>query len=495
MAKHQVNQKLVDEILDLYGKAVAPVDIKKIIQKRTGWKKTKSNEVFQQIINGEVVAEDFGEKDWKTNIQTLDKPYFNKETNQYITFIKAIGRNIVVSKEQHESILKMYSGWDGEQRTLTELCRNVQWPKPVLTEYLRKFGITHQSLPVTDEELADKSDEELLTSLTELRKFSLHQKLEKSSWDQIRIEAAKWRAFEHKHYSPFLQFLERFEPAPVKPIKSTYKNEDGTHTFLVSLSDVHFGTHIHPRYIYNSTASESGWSLEHTVQAIDGYATKIADEVNSRKYKFDKAVLCSLGDIIHGIDGKTEKGTILEAFPLGEEQFDTAFNVLITFISRIIEIFNKVEVHSVAGNHSLIDTILFKALKAYFRTDDRISFRVYDTRYAMFKVQNTLFVMEHGASAYYKSKLPSHGSARKAYIQDLFLTHPEQLVGVNQKCYISGDQHHFEANELGDVDQYMFSTPIGADKYADHNNWKNKPRQNCLVVDKSGVKEILNFYI
>jgi hypothetical protein len=498
-----VTQSLASEVLTLHKRGTAPHLIKKFISKKTGWKRTKSAEIYNDIVSGVSVAfaapavEDAKDPHfWEENIETLEKPYFNTENKQYVVFLNAIGRNMVVSEEKHRSILQMYSNWDGDERTIGQICRNVQWPRPVLIEYLKKFNLTHDSLPVTDEELTTQSDDELLGRLKELRKFSLHQKFEKESWDNIRADAAKWRAFEYKQYGPFLDFLEKYEPKPIKPLPCKYDGRGGDRTMLIGLSDVHYGSHVHPRYIYNDKHSkDGGWSIEHTKEAVDNYFLQIKEEVGSRKYKFEKAILCSLGDIIHGINGFTEKGQKLETFPLGQEQYDGAFDSLTHFIARTLEVFNKCEVHSVAGNHSLLDTILFKALAAYFRTDDRVTFNIYDSQHAMFKVYNTLFVMEHGASPYFKAKLPSTKTARKSYIQDLFLSHPEKLVGAKTKVFLSADQHHFEACEMGDIEQYMFSTLVGADKYADHNGWKNNPRQNCLVVDKDGVKEILNFYL
>jgi hypothetical protein len=494
-----ITSQLIKEVLALHDRGTAPHLIKKYISKKTGWKRTKSSEIYKDILSDAVFAAPAVEeaKDpsfWEENIETLEKPYFNADTKQYIVFLNCIGRNIVVSEEKHRSILQMYSSWDGEERTIGQICKTIQFPRAVLLEYLKKFGITHDALPLTNEDLL-QSDEELLGRLHELRKFSLTQKFEKESWDSIRSDAAKWRAFEYKQYGPFLDFLKNYEPKPIKPLPSKYEGKGGDRTMLIGLSDVHFGAHIHPRYIYNKSGSSNGWSIEHTKGAIDNYFLQIKEEVNSRKYKFEKAVLCSLGDIVHGMNGYTEKNTKLEAFPLGQEQYDAAFESLTYFISRTLEVFNQCEVHSVSGNHSLLDTILFKAISAYFRTDDRIKFYIYDTQHAMFRLYDTLLVMEHGASPYYKSKLPSGKVARKSYIQDLFLSHPDQLIGAKRKVFLSADQHHFEANEIGDIEQYMFSTLVGADKYADHNNWKNTPRQNCLVVDKDGVKEILSFYL
>jgi hypothetical protein len=202
-----------------------------------------------------------------------------------------------------------------------------------------------------------------------------------------------------------------------------------------------------------------------------------------------------LGDLLHTWNGFTEKGTKIEGFPLGQEQFDQALDSLLRFFTRLLELIPRVKVYSVAGNHSLLDTLLIKAVSIYFRQDKRISFDIRDTRYIDFKIHNTLFIAEHGASALYKSKVPKSGSPLQAYIEQLFLKRSEALVGVKNKVFLMGDIHTFKAEEIGDIERYVFGTLVGNDQYADHCNWNNRPRQNCLVVNSNGVKEILNYYL
>jgi len=492
--EYKISQSLISEVNMLLGKGVAPSSIKKVIAKKIGCKKTKSNQLFNEIVNGEV-AQDTQQESWSDSITSSDAPYLNKDTGQYIVFIKAIGRNVVVPKDQHTAILKMYSNWDGEERSISEICRVIKWPRPVLTEYLNKFGIKHDSLPITDEEFQEKSEDQIVSDLLEAKKFSVYQNFEKKSWNKTIEDAKKWRDFEYKNYEPFLRFLENFEPTPITPIKSKYDNTGGDKVFLVGLSDIHFGGHVDGRYIYNKNINNGDWSISDTCKAVEAYSEQIYQTVSSRKYKFDKAVICILGDLIHSTTGFTEKGTEIEAYPLGEKQYDDALESMILFISKMIEIFNKCDVYAVSGNHSLLDNLLVRSLAIYFRNDSRVKFEVTDARFLSFKVYDTVFLTEHGASAYYKSKVPRGGKPLEAYIQQLFLAKPELLIGSNSRVFLMGDIHTFKAEELGYMERYVFGTLSGNDKYADHNNWTNRPRQNCLVVGKNGVEEILNFYL
>lgn len=498
--KHKIDSGLVNDVLEMHSRGTPAHIVKKFISKKTGWKKTKSGEVYKDICfatpSESPVIKHASVAFWEENIETLEKPYFNKDSHQYVVFLRSIGRNIVVSEEKHKSILRMYSSWDGDESSITEICRSVQWPRPVLTEYLKRFGITHDSLPVTDEDLVNESDDEVVARLKELRKFSIHQRFEKESWDSIRSDASKWRAYSYKQYDPLVKFLQDFRPSSVPKIAPPKNNKKGEpRAFLIGLNDIHWGLNTNGKEIFYKKGGDGNWSIDKTNQAIDFYFQQIDQEVSSRNYPFEKVIICSLGDLLHTFNGHTEKGTKIDGFPIGTEQYDQAFNSLIRFITRCLEIFPKCEIHSVSGNHSLLDSIMFRAIKAYFRTDERLTINVYDTRYCTFKCYKTLFVAEHGASAFYKSKTPKSGEPLKAYIQSLFLADPKLLIDTDSKVFLSGDIHTFKAEELGDIERYVFGTFSFYDKYADHCNWTNRPRQNCLIVDKSGVREIINIYL
>ena len=484
-------QNLSKSVVELYKKGTPPHIVKKYISEKTGWKKTKSSEIYKDIIVKCVGPEISSQESWEENIETLEKPYFNKETRQYIVFLKSIGRNIVVNEDKHKSILQMYSAWDGEDKSITEICRNVQWPRPVLTEYLKKFAITHDSLPFTDEDVDSNQDEELVGRLKELRKFSIHQKFEKDSWNETRDNAKKWVEFKYKQLDPFTNFLSKWVPPEYKSVKFTGEHKKLNKHWISSLSDLHFGAKGEERFNYFN----GGWNHKDIENNIKSYAVKIKEEVNSRKYGFDEATLVCLGDFAHSNFGFTDKGTKLDYEFTGEDQFDFAFSTLVIFINELLTIFPKLTVRSVQGNHSSFnDYVIAKVLEAYYRKEPRITFDTTTKRYLTFKIHNSLFLMEHGYSPWYKAKLPSSPVKRESYINNLFLSKPELLQGVRSKYFLSADQHHAELSERNSYESIMFSCINRGDRYSDNSGFNSRPRQNCLVVDEDGLKEIIHFY-
>jgi hypothetical protein len=202
-----------------------------------------------------------------------------------------------------------------------------------------------------------------------------------------------------------------------------------------------------------------------------------------------------MGDLSHTLTGETDKGTKLEAHPIGEEQLERAFNSMVAFVNELLSVHNNIQVYACSGNHSALgDYVLVKMLALYFRSDSRISFIITNKRFVTFKIEQNLFVVEHGYSSVSRDRLPAPGKGRETYVNNIILSKPEDLEGIKRNYYLSGDQHHTESYEMTNFEGYMFSTLVGGCRHADNSGYKSRPRQSCLTVDKQGVKEFVHFY-
>jgi hypothetical protein len=358
------------------------------------------------------------------------------------------------------------------------------------------MGFTHNSEPFTNEQLMEKDVDELTSDILEKKKFQLYQNFQKRSWAETEASAHNWLEFMEGTYNPMESMLKNWQPptyVPIKAPKIPKSKPVGVESMIVGLSDIHFGSYADKNLSYR----KKGNNTEETVKSIESYGKDIARIANSRSYTFKECVVTSLGDILHTTgQGFTTKGTPLSYDCLKEEQFNAAFNSLVTFISTMLDIFPSVKVKSVKGNHNDFgDYVLFKAMAAYFRTESRIQFDVFQSDHGMFKVNNTLFVISHGYSAEYKGRIPSGGKARESYIANLFLANPEALIDVKTKVLLTADQHHWESKEYAEFDHYMLSTAVKGDQHSEALGLNNVPRQSCFVVGDMGISEIIYSYI
>ena len=438
-------------------------------------------------------AEDSAEE-WAGILKFTDKYSYNKEDDKYVIYLKAASSNVVLTGDVVRGIKENYSNWCGEEHSINDICLNYKIPRNYMIEILKVLGITHDSEPCTDEEIAEKGVDVLADDILQKKKFQLHQEFQKRSWKQTEEAAVKWFKMQEGVYNPFTSFLASWNPPKHTPIKYTgpVQKKNNNKALLVGLSDVHYGA----KTTSNESYRAKSYSTEEATKCIEKYAEDIKQIVQERNYGFSECVLASLGDILHTTgSGYTTKGTMLVHDCIKEEQFNFAFDSIVKFIDNLLSLFPKVKVKSVKGNHNDVgDYILFKALGAYYRTDKRICFDNFQTDHGLFKINNCLFVISHGYSAEYKGRLPASGKARESYVANLFLSKPEALIGVSQKVLITADQHHLEMREYAEFEHYMLSTTVRGDKHSEAMGLNNIARQSCFVIDETGVREIVYCY-
>lgn len=440
-------------------------------------------------------SEEPSEISWRPGIEFTAKYTYNKTDDKYIMYLRAANGQVVLTGDVVRNIKENYSNWCGNDHTINEISRNHKIPRSYLVEILRILGITHDSEPITDEQLIERDVKDVAQEILQKKKFQLYQEFKKNSWKQTEEAASKWFKFQEGAYDPFVSFLGSWHPPEHEPVKytgPTDKEIAPKKSILVGLSDIHFGA----KTSTNTSYRGKGYSTEEAMQVIKKYAENVANIVKDRNYGFESCVLASLGDILHTTGlGFTAKGTLLSHDCLKEEQFQAAFDSIVYLINTLLSLFPKVEVKSVKGNHNDFgDWVLFKALEAYYRSEPRATFDVFQTDHGLFKVKNTLFIVSHGYSAEYKAKIPKTGKARESYIANLFLSKPEQLIGVAQKVLLTADQHHLEMKEYAEFEHYMLSTAVRGDKHSESLGMNNIARQNCFVIDEQGIKEIVYCY-
>lgn len=433
------------------------------------------------------------EHNWTESLKFAEKYVYNKDDDKYVFYLKAANDFIVLPGSTVRGIIDNYSNWYKSPSSVNEICRNYQIPKAYFNELREILGITHNSEPITKEELISKNIDQLADDILEKKKFQLYQKVQKRSWKDTEEAASKWYDFIEGTFNPFDSLLKSWTPPKYDPIKQiNRKKKVGNKAIVVGLSDIHFGTYASP----DSSFRNKGSSTEDIIRSIEKYSEDIGEFLDNRTYNFNECIVTSLGDILHTTgQGFTTKGTLLSHDCIKEEQFNAAFDTLTKFVGRMLELFPKVKVKSVKGNHNDFgDYVLFRALQAYFRKEKRIEFEVFQSDHGLFKVNNTLFIISHGYSAEYKGHLPANGKARESYIANLFLANPEALMNVKSKVLLTADQHHWEAKEYAEFEHYMLSTIVEGDKYSESMGLNSRAKQSCFIVDDEGISEIIYSY-
>lgn len=426
----------------------------------------------------------------KDTLETNKNYTYNSSTQKYVFHTeKKFGKNLVFTKTAIDTIARLYSNITGGL-TANEIALKMSIPADAVRHVLKILNITHDALPYTEEVINSSTDDSLVEDALSSKKFSILQKFEKRDWKETQEDAEKWRAMKTLQIDPFEQILQNWKPPAYTPQKAVQVPRECKDTLLLGLSDWHYGLVAHERYLYN----QKEWNIERTKDTVSDYARKASSEIRKGCYKDVKLLL--LGDMSHTLTGFTDKGTKLEAHPIAEEQLEVAFDSLVNFVRTILTVTNNVTVYACSGNHSALgDYVLARMLELYFRGDKRIKFDITNKRHLTFKVGNSVFLMEHGYSSVSRDRLPPQGKGRENYINNLFMSKPELMIGVERKYYLSADQHHSESYELTNVEGFMFPTLVGGCRHADNSGYNSRSRQTALVVnDKEGVTSVKYFY-
>lgn len=435
------------------------------------------------------------------------KYLFNRSTKDYIfdfTDVKNIGKSYVFNQTEINAIIQDYSNYDKCPKTLTEVSRIHKIPPWVLKKILNALNIVHDSLPLTSEyiEESSKSEDEISSDLLSQRTFNIYQKYTQQSWNQIQSNSDKWIQFERGIISPLKDILSTFQGPSKEDLLSVckYDNSDNISTddivYIATLSDLHFGDFARKE---DTFYSKKNWDIEDTKKALNVYVEKIHKDLNNRKCIPNECVVLSCGDILDSLSGFTDKNTKLNTNPIGISQFKYAFESLILFFTSLIKLFPKITVRSVPGNHdSLGDILLFEALKIYFKDYSNINFNITTCRWDVFILGNSLFVMEHGYSAKFKSKVPEDTKSKEVYVQKLIIDSLSKMSScdsIKNRYFIMGDRHSYSQKMMSSFEFIQLPSIVESNVYADNLNLHNRPRQQCFILDKTdGIIETISCY-
>lgn len=459
--------------------------------RESGIAKNQINRLFGSY--GEFRAECLGNSEnWGEELEFSGDVTYNKTSDCYIIFLTKLGKNVVFRGEVIRDIQRNYSDLLGEPATLSDLCRAHSIPRYILTELIKKLGITHSELPLTDQEIEDKTVDEISTDILELKKFKIVQDFNKKDWATTSQDARKWQEFVSKRFDPFVSFIENWTPPEFKPYEVVKQKTQDGYSFIVILNDLHYGSRANGSRMFRGKDQ----CTQDIVDGIKKYGTEIIRDLKEQNLKINKIIVVSLGDILHTANpfGTTTKGTPLRYDVLNEEMFQIAFDSLAELIYNLSVVVPEIEVYSYKGNHfGTGDSILFFALSKFFHPQKNIKFNICSSFAGSFVEKNTFFVCSHGAADSFKAKAPRNPKI-ETYIQSLIIHSQENLKGIKSRVALFADLHHINIKEFNDFLYILAPSMVRGDEFSDSLNLDSRPAQLCLLLDDNGIKASYNYY-
>lgn len=422
----------------------------------------------------------------KEPLQFSSKYTYDRETDTYVLNFKHRVKPFVIKGYKVRAIRLAISNTVSPSETSTEICLKYKIQSDDLEALKKAFDLARDAFPITDEEVEYQPVEQSAVQILEAKRSQIAQIIEKEEWREIKKDAENWRHFVVKDLDPFCAYIENWAAPKITVPKSRLK-KTLDRDLIITLTDVHGGAIAQPELMQNGEA----WDKDEFLKFFESYKKSIQDKIS--EVKPSKLLLFSLGDILDGLRGTTEKGTRLEQEFSRDEQFDLVFNSIVDFIGFLISFGLPVEIHNCRGNHdSLSNYVMFEAIKKAFTTNSALQIFNYKTPFGVFKRRNTVFIISHGANDVIDAKIP-HSQQREAYFQRIIINNLHLIDKNTNIVAIAGDIHHRTFNEYSNFDFYTVGSPSRS-LYADRLNLHARPSQTLFVLANIGIESVNYVY-
>ena len=284
---------------------------------------------------------------------------------------------------------------------------------------------------------------------------------------QLRAEARMDAFMDEVRDMLVEQFPIKVKNAPV-PDMFGYRKEA-----IVCLSDLHVGV--------DTENSSNTYNTNVLYERLNTYLDEI--EAIQKRHNIGTCYLCLLGDQISGsihasITATNSMNTV--------RQIKTACNAISKFVERLSEIFQRVDIFSVSGNHSRVNS----------NKDDNIPGDNLDSLIAFYleaalKGNDRVKIYNNGMNTYGYSRCFTTDGGRDVVIVHGDLDNPDRVVYNMTQLYstipdiiLMGHMHHSAYNTVGKTRIIQSGCLSGVDGYA-FNKRLFAPAEQTVVVTSS----------
>lgn len=438
---------------------------------------------FKTLMDG--VPPSGAKESQSAGLEFKDKYVYNEADRTYLFLLDdKLGKNLLIPEDKIKNIIQCYSDYNGKPDSINEISIKFNIPRQYLTHIFSILGVTHDSLPVTKEDLENKPEEKLLEEIVQQKKFNLYQKLQKNEWVSTKESAAKWDALQQGQLEPLKEYIEGIKNIEPLPEIKVRKGEGDT-LMLVGLNDIHISSKADPKFL----TFGSEWNTEIALKALENYTKKLIKL--GKKEGVKSLVVGSLGDNWHSFTGSTVKGTPLKTDLINEDQFDAVIKGYRIILDGLLANFEKVDLIGAQGNHDGYFQlhVVFKLLEQIYKDNKRISIKATTKDYDHFQLGSNLIVFGHGASAQYKFQFPKDNKGRKELGLRLIRNAEKegQYKNIKNVFFLVGDLHHFECLDFGAFIFVLLPSLVNGDEFASSLCLDGQPGQNVLILENNSM--------
>jgi len=293
-------------------------------------KNNKLNKLNKQI---KFESKSTPESKSKTGFKESKQPIIIEEKDFYMIHSHDFRMQVNISKNRLRELKRLYCT---EQLSINACCRQLNLPRKHFILIKTAFGITHDDVPFIEEDLKNKSVDELVELTLEEKKDRYFLKLQEEEIRKLKKENELYKNAQYliqnalEDISIPIQVLNYIPPV----IESQTEGQ-------LNLADWHTGLktmNYWNKYNFEIQQKRLAELISLVLFYIERHKVRIIHVQN-------------LGDMLHGIIHVNNR--ILTEFDL-IEQFRATWNLLIILLKKIAQNVEKVYFYSTYGNHSRI---------------------------------------------------------------------------------------------------------------------------------------------
>ena len=393
------------------------------------------------------------------------KAYFDSDKDVYLTFIPQSNHIVEIDGDKHRLMKKKYS--DGGGRfTVAQMATEFGFPILWMQEYIKAHEWKHPMSPYTDEELTEKSEDELVYDYLEMKRTAALERAKRTHYATMARDANKWRNLDDTFYNEFKLAIHD-KHLPPKSVKKIKMDTATPYALVISPTDLHFGS--------SAWIDETGNHYD-TQEARERLMDRTHNLISRMPGRPEKIYLATGSDWFH-VDndtGGTTKGTPQDMSVSPSEMFMDGCMLAQEHIELLRSVC-PVEVVCARGNH---DRHLALALMMYLKAS-------YD------KIKDVDVIVDPNIRQYasYGNTLLgfTHGDGVKGMDLPSLMAKEEwkEWGQCEHKIWFHGHLHHQSVLEKGGAMVIQLPSLAGNDRWHHRKGYiLSRPGLSAHLIDK-----------
>lgn len=376
-------------------------------------------------------------------------------------------KNITVTKDICREMKKLYSE-DG--LTINAVCRRMEIPRPDFILIKTAFGWTHDDTPYIDEDLKNKSVDELVNETLERKKERYFIQLQEAEITKMKQELSAYRKRDY-FYDKVLKGMS----VPITPLNFNIMTETSRITeALLNFADWHTGLKVENYW--------NKYSLAIQRQYIEEIVSKCILFIDRHQVK--QLHVMNLGDLLHGII-HTSTRIVAEVDVI--EQFRITWQLISQVLTKLAQYVEVVYFYSTYGNHSRITENKTDALDR-----ENLELLLPDIlRANLQNIKNIVFTNNEFDDQILVAKPCGHvvfGVHGDRDRNEKVASNLSMMLPLKPKAIFTAHTHHKEVLEVHKIDVIVSRALCGVDDFAKDIRSTSKAGQSLYIFNPESME-------